>query len=59
MATLELIESDIKGSVKITCSEATQLLKKDKVRKVWYRPSGILSKDPDNDPAYVWMKEED
>lgn len=53
------IQIDFEGAKKVTCKEATQLQKDDKVRKVWYRYMGILSKDnPDNDPALVWMIDE-
>lgn len=53
------IQTDLGGAKKSTCKEATQLQKNNLVRKVWYRPAGVVSKDnPDNDPALVWMNEE-
>ncbi len=58
MPILELVESDIKGAVKVTCGEASILLHENKIRKAWFRPDGLLTRDPENDTAYVWMADE-
>lgn len=51
---LEIVNSEFKGATKVTCKEATRLLNEDKIRKAWFRPNGLLTKDADNDDAYVW-----
>jgi hypothetical protein len=54
---LSLVDGEeFKGSKKVTCIEAVELLKKQKTCKVFWRPDGKLSKDPDNDPAYIWSE---
>ena len=47
---------NLEGAKKVTCKEAAQLLKEEKIIKAWFRPNGP-EKPPysDEDPAFVWF----
>ena len=53
------IAVELEGSKKVTCKEATRLLKNGSAWKAFFRPDGLLSHakgaNHDNDPAYVWL----
>lgn len=52
--TVDLVDS----GRRITCKEAAQLLRENKVTKVWFRPDYVINYlDPGSDLAIVWMKD--
>lgn len=55
MAFLSETPSEYEGSKRVTCKEASALMKAGKAIKAWYRPDGLINyQDPDSDLAFVW-----
>lgn len=56
---VETVENEFDGARKVTCTEAAELLKQDKIRKAFFRPDRFISKfNPGDDDCYVWFKDD-